>query len=157
MLKVIRLPVYILAVWLLAGCFNDALVRANQQQLERQQAELDQLKQQVASIQTQQPTRNYLSAAPGSCDRNIMREATRKGGERFAANDFAGALSYYQDALTACPSSAQANLNLARTYEAIGDRTQAVAHYRTAASSSGAGADGDAVLNARSALNRLGG
>ena len=94
---------------------------------------------------------------PGSCDANIMREATRKGGERFAASDFSGALGYYQDALTACPHSAQANLNLARAYEAIGDRAQAISHYRTAANASGSNTDAEAVRQARAALTRLGG
>jgi len=86
-----------------------------------------------------------------------MREATRKGGERFAASDFSAALGYYQDALTACPNNAQANVNLARVYEAVGDRAQAVAHYRTAANASGADADAEAARDARVALSRLGG
>lgn len=157
MLKVIPALVYIVAASLLAGCFNDALQQANQQQLERQQSELNQLKQEVATLQTQRPPNNYPSVPPGSCDTNIMREATRKGGERFAASDFSAALSYYQDAVTACPNSAQANVNLARAYEALGDRAQALAHYRSAANASGSGAEAEAVRDARAALNRLGG
>jgi len=157
MLKIIPAPVYIIAASLLAGCFNDALLKANQQQLERQQNELNQLKQEVATLQTQRPANNYPSLPPGSCDTNIMREATRKGGERFAASDFSAALGYYQDALTACPNSAQANVNLARVYEAVGDRAQAVAHYRTAANASGADANAEAARDARAALSRLGG
>jgi tetratricopeptide (TPR) repeat protein len=157
MLKVIPPLVYLVAVSLLAGCFNDAAIKANQQQLEQQQTELDQLKQQVAALQTPHPSYNYPSSAPASCDSNIMREATRKGGERFAAGDFGGALSYYQDALTACPNNAQANLNLARAYEAVGDRAQAVSHYRSAANASGLDADAEAVHEARAALTRLGG
>jgi len=157
MLKVITPLVYIIAAPLLAGCLNDALLKANQQQLENQQAQLDQLKQQVSALQTQHPAYNYSSQTPGSCDTTIMREATRKGGERFAANDFSSALGYYQDALTACPKSAQANLNLGRAYEAVGDRAQAVTHYRIAASTSGADADPEAVRQARAALTRLGG
>ena len=157
MLKVIRPPVYILAVSLFAGCFNDALLKANQQQLENQQTELNQLKQEVASLQTQHPAYNNPPLPSGSCDANIMREATRKGGERFAASDFSGALSYYQDALTACPSNAQANVNLARAYEAVGDRAEAVAHYKIAAKASGADANAEAVHDARAALSRLGG
>jgi len=157
MLKVIRAPVYILAISLFAGCFNDTLLKANQQQLEKQQTELNQLKQEVAALQTQHPAYTYPSLPSASCDANIMREATRKGGERFAASDFSGALSYYQDALTACPNSAQANLNLARAYEAVGDRSEAVAHYQNAAKASGADADAEAVHDARAALSRLGG
>jgi tetratricopeptide (TPR) repeat protein len=157
MLKVIPVIVYLVAASLLTGCFNDALLQANQQQLERQQNELDQLKQEVAAIQTQRPGYNSPSPPSGSCDPNIMREATRKGGERFAISDFSGALSYYQDALTACPNNAQANVNLARAYEAVGDRAEAVAHYKTAASASGPDADASAVRDARAALTRLGG
>ena len=155
MLRLIQPFVYIGSVLLLAGCFNDSLVRANQQQLQRQQAQLDQLKQQVARLETQHSTDNF-SQAPGSCDSNIMREATRKGGERFAVADFGGALSYYQDALTACPQNAQANLNLARTYEALGDRAQAVAHYRMAATA-GSETNSETARDARAALARLGG
>jgi tetratricopeptide (TPR) repeat protein len=158
MLNVIRAFVYIVAASsLLAGCINDALSQANKQQLERQQAQLNQLKQEVADLQAQPPAYNHPSSPPGSCDSNIMREATRKGGERFAASDFSGALSYYQDALTACPDNAQANLNLARAYEAVGDRSQAVAHYRSAARARGSGVDANAVHDARAALTRLGG
>jgi hypothetical protein len=59
--------------------------------------------------------------------------------------------------VTACPTSAQAQLNVARTFEAIGDRAQAMAHYRLAADSTGAGADANAVKQARDAMARLGG
>jgi tetratricopeptide (TPR) repeat protein len=157
MLKLIIPFVYLITAPLLAGCVNDALLKANQQQLENQQNELDQLKQQVTALQTPHPANNYASLAPGSCDANIMREATRKGGERFAASDFSAALGYYQDALTACPKSAQANLNLARAYEAVGDRAQALSYYRIAADARGSDADAAAVRQARAALTRLGG
>ncbi len=157
MVKIVTALVYIAAAALVAGCFNGTLLKANQQQLERQQTELNQLKQQVAALQTQRPAYNYSSVPPGSCDTGIMREATRKGGERFAASDFSGALSYYQDALTACPASARANVNLARAYEAVGDRAQAVAYYRTAAKTNGSEADNEAARDARAALSRLGG
>jgi tetratricopeptide (TPR) repeat protein len=138
---------------LLIGCFNDSLAKANQRQLERQQAELDRLKEEVARLQAQRTTYNY--PAPSSCDAKILREATRKGGRRFAVGDFDAALGYYQDALTACPGNAQAHLNLARTYEALGDRARALEHYRMAAAASDA--DADSLREARSALSRLGG
>ncbi len=157
MLRVILASIYLLTALTLAGCFNDALLKANQQQLEHQQTELNQLKQDVATLQVQHPAYNFPSAPSGSCNTNIMREATRKGGERFAASDFSGALGYYQDALTACPNSARANVNLARAYEAVGDRVEAVAHYRIAANASGSDADGEAARDARAALSRLGG
>ncbi len=157
MVKIATALIYIAAAALLAGCFNDALLKANQQQIERQQTELNQLKQEVTALQTQRSAYNYPSVPPGSCDMDIMREATRKGGERFAASDFSGALSYYQDALTACPSSARANVNLARAYEAVGDRAQAVSYYRIAVKANGAKADDEAARDARAALSRLGG
>ena len=152
----VKLLLLMAGISLLAGCFNDALIKANQRQLAKQQTELDQLKQEVVALQNPQPA-YYQPLPAGSCDQNIMHEATRKGGERFAANDFSGALSYYQDALTACPNNAQANLNLARAYEAVGDRAKAVAHYKVAASSTGSGVDAEAVRDARAALSRLGG
>jgi tetratricopeptide (TPR) repeat protein len=145
------------AALLFCACSNDALLKANQQQLEQQQTELNQLKQEVSTLQTQRPANNYPTLPPGSCDPNIMREATRKGGERFAASDFSGALSYYEDALSACPNNSRANLNLARAYEALGERAQAVQHYRLAANATGSDADAAAVRDARAALTRLGG
>jgi tetratricopeptide (TPR) repeat protein len=141
----------------LAGCFDDAGVRTNQQLLRQQQAELDQLKEQVAALQIQRPAYSTVASPAGACDKTIMREATRKGGERFAAGDFVHAIGYYQDAVTACPKSAQTQLDLARSYEAIGDHASAIEHYRLAAEASGANADPDAVRQARQALGRLGG
>ena len=136
------------------GCGQDAINQENRQLLEQQQAQLDQLKQQVAALQVQH---SYSTAAPapGGCDTTVMHEATRKGGERFAAGDFPHALGYYQDAVTACPTSARAQLNVARSYEAIGDRTQALAHYRLAADATGSNVDADAVRQAHDAIARL--
>ena len=138
----------------LSGCLQGAIA-ANQQQLEQQQVELDQLKQQVAALQAQQSQPYGATAsAAGACDKAVMEVATRKGGERFAASDFTRALGYYQDAATACPTNAQAQLNVARTFEAIGDRTQALAHYKLASAATG---DADAARQAREAIVRLGG
>jgi len=140
----------------LSGCLQEA-IDANKRQLDQQQAQLDQLKQQVAALQNQHA---YSTNPPpaGGCDTAVMETATRKGGDRFAAGDFTHALGYYQDAATACPSSAQAQLNVARTFEAVGDRPQAMAHYRLAAGSAGGGdADANAAKQARDAISRLGG
>lgn len=138
----------------LTGCLNGA-IEANQRQLQQQQTELDQLKQQMAALQVQQSQPyNTTAPAPGACDKAVMGVATRKGGERFAAGDFTRALGYYQDAATACPTNAQAQLNVARTFEAIGDRTQALAHYKLASAAVG---DADAARQAREAIVRLGG
>ncbi|MGH7841632.1 MAG: hypothetical protein ACREQT_08900, partial [Candidatus Binataceae bacterium] len=79
----------------LAGCLG-AQIKANQDQLEQQQTQLDQLKQQVAALQTQRAASSGTYPAATACDEAVMREASRKGGERFAAGDFAHALAYYQ-------------------------------------------------------------
>jgi tetratricopeptide (TPR) repeat protein len=162
-----RLPA-IFAVLILVtplfGCSGGAAAE-NQRQLEQQQGELDELKKDVAALQAQQSTPSYNTAsstsaggnpAPGGCDTAVMHVATRKGGERFAATDFAHALGYYQDALTACPANAQAQLNVARTFEALGDRTQAIAHYKLASEAAGPD-DANAARQAREAIARLNG
>jgi tetratricopeptide (TPR) repeat protein len=142
---------------LLSGCLQDA-INASNQQLAQQQAELDQLKRQVAALQTQQAQHwSTAPTPPNGCDTAVMREATRKGGERLAAGDLNRALGYYEDAATACPSSAQAQLNLAHAYESIGDRASALSHYQLAAEATGPNAEAGAVQRAREAIARMGG
>lgn len=143
-----------IAMMTLAGCLQGA-IDANKHQLAEQQAQLDQLKQQVAALQA---SHSYSIGPPpaGGCDKEVMAAATHKGGERMAAGDTVKALGFYQDAVTACPASAAAQLNLANTYEAIGDRTAAVQHYRSAAGATGGEADAAAASKAREALSRLG-
>jgi tetratricopeptide (TPR) repeat protein len=136
----------------LAGCGGD-LIKANQEQLAQQQVQLDQLKQQVAALQAQNAAGPIVPAAPGACDDTVMREASRKGGERFAASDLPHALAYYQDAVSACPANSRAQLNLARTYESLGDTTQARTHYQLAAAATGA--DAGVAKEASDALARL--
>ncbi|MGH7986404.1 MAG: hypothetical protein ACREQX_08985 [Candidatus Binataceae bacterium] len=111
------------------------------------------MKNQLAAIR-QQASPAYSSVpSAGGCDQSVMKEATRKAGEHFAASDYGHALGYYQDAATACPGSAQAQLNLARTYEAIGDRQHALQHYRLAADASKANTA--VVSQANEAIARL--
>ncbi|MGH7933929.1 MAG: hypothetical protein ACREQN_12300 [Candidatus Binataceae bacterium] len=157
-LPVISVVLVGLIAAIFCGCEQGA-INENKQLLEQQQTQLDQMKQQLAAVQAQQASAAYRTATPppGGCDTAVLKVATRKGGERFGASDFSHALGYYQDAATACPQSAQAQLNLARTYEAIGDREHALPHYRLAASATGAHADAVAVQHARDALARLGG
>jgi tetratricopeptide (TPR) repeat protein len=135
-----------------AGCFGDEL-KALQNQIVQQQAQLDQNKQQIEALQTQNASSATTHLPPDACDDAVMHEASRKGGDRFAAGDFPHALAYYQDAATACPKDATAQLNLARSFEATGDRPDALAHYRLAAA--GGGADSDTSRQARDALARL--
>jgi tetratricopeptide (TPR) repeat protein len=137
-----------------AGCLSDA-IKEDQRQLDQQKAELEQLKQQVADLQNAQPP-SYPTTAPppGSCDKAVMQVATRHGGERFAASEFTKALGYYQDAVTACPTSAQGQLNVARAYEALGDREQAMNYYKSALQSAPS-EDAAVAEQARQALARL--
>lgn len=145
--------VAVILIITLAGCLQGA-IDANKRQLADQQSQLDSLKQQVAALQA---AHSYSTAQPpvGGCDKDVMAAATHKGGERMAAGDTVKALGFYQDAVTACPTSATAQLNLANTYESMGDRVEAVQHYRNASSATG-DADSAAVSKAREALNRLG-
>ena len=80
--------------------------------------------------------------------------ATQRGGEKFAAGDFNKALGYYQDALAACPNDDRAEVNVARTYEALGNKVAAIKHYRKAADSNSATVS-DAQEEAKAALLRL--
>lgn len=137
-----------------AGCLSEA-IKQNQQQLDQQKIELEQLKQQVADLKAaQQPSYPTTPPPPGSCDKAVMQVATKHGGERFAASEFDKALGYYQDAVTACPTSAQAQLNVARAYEALGDRGQAMNYYKSALQSAPS-EDAAVAEQARQALARL--
>jgi tetratricopeptide (TPR) repeat protein len=139
----------------LAGCMQSA-IDANKQQLADQQAQLDRLKQQVIALQSGRASYSTVAPQPGVCDQGVMAAATHKGGERMAAGDSMKALGYYQDAVTACPTSAEAQLNLANSYESIGDRPEALQHYRMAAAATGSGADAGTVKKAQEALIRMG-
>jgi len=146
------LPAAALVAAIAAGCLQGQIDQ-NSRQLAQQQAELEKLGNEVAALKAAQVQSTPVPV--GSCDTGVSRIATRRGGERFAASDFSHALSYYQDALTACPGSARAELNLARTCEAMGQRAEAIAHYQSAAKGGGEGGD-EAAKSARDALSRLG-
>lgn len=138
-----------------AGCTQSG-IEANKRQLDQQKAQLEQLKEQIAALKAAQtPTYPMTMPAPGSCDAAVMHEATKRGGERFAAGDFSRALGYYHDAVTACPGNAQAELNVARAYEALGLRERAIKYYKQASQST-APDDSTAASQARQALVRLG-
>jgi tetratricopeptide (TPR) repeat protein len=157
-MRAVRIPPLTFAIVVmlaLPGCLQDQ-INATQQQVTQQQSELEQLEQQVAALQSQRGPDSTTSTPPGACDVTVMRVASKKGGERFSASDFGHALGYYQDAVTACSTSAQALLNVARAYEAMGDHSNALNYYRRAANATGPNAEPDAVRQAREALNRLG-
>lgn len=124
------------------------LVKQQQTQIEQQQQEIDALKSQVSSYTP------GVAPPSGGCDRGVEATATQRGGERFAASDFNKAILYYNDALTACPNDDRAEVNVARTYEALGNKQAAIKHYRKAAQSNGPTVS-DASDQARAALERL--
>jgi tetratricopeptide (TPR) repeat protein len=147
----------LIAIIAASGCMQDQ-INANNRQLAAEQAELNQLKQQVTVLQNQGGRGAYTTPpiAPNACDTVVMKDATHKGGERMAAGNAAEAVGYYQDAVTACPGSAEAQLNLANAYEMTGNNDAALQHYRLAAEASGPNADPVAIRKARDAIARLG-
>jgi len=147
-------PLLTLLVLSAAACESAAL-KANQEQVQQNQQQLEQQAKEIAELKSQQ---GYQTPppAPGSCDRDVMTRATHDGGDNYASGDFSKALGYYQDALTACPGNARAELNVGRAYEALNDRQQALTHYQQAASSGDPG-DAAAVQEAHTAVERLGG
>jgi len=141
-----------------AGCGSDQAA-ANNQLIQQQQAQLERQQQELEALQANQNqntgyTPGVATSAPGGCDKGVESVASQRGGERFAAGDFGKALGYYQDALTACPNDDRAQVNVARTYEAIGNNAAAINHYRIAADSNGP-TDTDASEEAKAALLRL--
>jgi tetratricopeptide (TPR) repeat protein len=140
------------------GCGSDQAA-ATQQLVQQQQSQIERQQQEIESIQaSQNQNQGYTPGAatpgPGGCDKAVETLASQRGGDRFAAGDFAKALGYYQDALTACPKDDRAEVNVARTYEAMGNKVAAINHYRVAADSSGPTVS-DASDEAKEALLRL--
>jgi Tfp pilus assembly protein PilF len=141
-------------VILLWGCGTHEQIEQNQRLLQQQQTQINQLQREIEALQTARSSSSPL-APPGGCDESVMQEATRKAGERFAANDLSQALSYYRDAVTACPRSPRAQLNLAHVFETMNDRPEAISHYKDAAAAPGPPPDAEAAAQAREALARL--
>jgi len=134
-----------------AGCLGPQ-IEANNRQLQEQQAQIEKLQQDIEAMR-QGASYSTAPAPAGSCDMDIVRKATQRGGDEFAKGNFKQALGYYQDAATACPGNAEAQLNLARTQEALGDRAAAITNYTSAASAT---SSDPAIANqARDALQRL--
>ena len=108
---------------------TNKLVQQQQEQLEHQQQELEALQ----ANQNQNYTPGVASSPRGGCDKDVETTATHRGGDKFAAGDFNKALGYYQDALMACPNDERAEVNVARTYEALGNKVAAINLYRKVA------------------------
>ncbi len=136
---------------------NQRQVQANQDQIEQMQHEIARLKAEGATptpIAPPIPSSSSISGTsvnPG-CDRSVMEKANRKAGDAFAAGDLKKALAYYNDALSACPGDPRAEMNVARTNEALGNRDIAIEHYRAVAKSP----DSAAASQARTALSQMG-
>ncbi len=137
------------------GC-QQAAIQNNQKMVQQNQQQIEEMQKQLVEMQTQQ---SYGASAPapgtpGTCDKAVMNTASRRGGNAYAAGDLNKALGFYQDAVTACPGSAKANLNVGRTYEALGNRPAAIRSYKAAANAGDS--EGDSVQQAQGALSRLG-
>ncbi len=131
---------------------TNKLVQQQQEQLEHQQQELEALQ----ATQNQGYTPGVASSSRGGCDKDVEMTATHRGGDRFAAGDFNKALGYYQDALLACPNDERAEVNVARTYEALGNKVAAINLYRKVADAADNSATvSDAQDEAKAALLRL--
>jgi tetratricopeptide (TPR) repeat protein len=137
------------------GCAN-AAIEANRRQVEQNQALIEQTQKELAMMQAQQSYSPPPSTPgqPGSCDKNVEATATRRGGDAYTTGDMTKALGYYQDALTACPSSSKADMNLARVYETLDNRDAAIRYYHAAATANDS--DAHSAQDAKTALSRLG-
>jgi len=164
-LAAIIFPIILSMLALCSGCANDA-DDATQRQVEANQALIEQTQRELATIQAGQnsappPAPGASAGANGSanasaiggCDKNVEATATKRAGDAYAASDMTRALGYYQDALTACPSSAKAALNLAHINETMSNRDAAIRYYRQAAASKDA--DAHTLKDAKSSLLRL--
>ena len=137
-----------------SGCGSDQNGATNEL-VKQQQTQIEQLQQQIDALKSNQTSYTPgVASTSGGCDRGVEQTATRRGGERFAAGDFNKAILYYNDALTACPTDDRAEVNVARTYEALGNNVAAIKHYRKAADSNGPTVS-DASDQAKAALVRL--
>jgi tetratricopeptide (TPR) repeat protein len=136
-----------------SGCAGDQ-IEATNELVKHQQTQIEQQQQEINALKSNQSYTPGVASASGGCDRGVEATATKRGGERFAASDFNKALLYYNDALTACPTDDRAEVNVARTYEALGNKVAAIKHYRKAAESNGPTVS-DASDQAKAALVRL--
>lgn len=146
--------ILLLTLALACGCANDA-IKANELAVQQNQALIEQTQLEIARLQANQGSSPPPASAPtGACDKKVEATATRRAGDAYAAGNTSRALGYYQDALTACPSSSKAAMNLARTYETMDNRESAIRYYRQAAASNDS--DAHSIQDAKAALSRLG-
>ncbi|HLH77003.1 MAG TPA: hypothetical protein VKV28_09390 [Candidatus Binataceae bacterium] len=131
----------------LLGCAaNNASTQELQRQIQLQGEEIKHQEAQIAALQAQSHPPPILP--PPACDHEVLHLAQRHGDEQMAAGNFNGALGYFQDALTACPTSASALLKAAQAAGASGKRALAIEYYHRAAKA----ADPAVAARARRAL-----
>jgi len=136
------------------GCANEA-IEANRRQVAENQALIEKQQRDIAMIQAEQSSAPPpVPGTTGSCDKGVEAAATKRGGDAYSSGDLSKALGYYQDAMTACPSSSKAAVNLARAYETLDNRDAAVRYYRAAAAANDS--DTHSAQAAKAALSRLG-
>jgi tetratricopeptide (TPR) repeat protein len=137
-----------------AGCAG-AQLQEMQHQVEAQKAQIESQAREIEEMRAQQQSVTTTTPPPGACDEAVMHKALAHGDDQYAAGQYTHALGYYQDAGTACPGNAQAELSLARTYEKLGDRRQAAQHYQLARDA--AGTNNTLAEQARQGMARVGG
>ena len=150
-----RSIVFLIPLFMALGCGN-AAIEANRRQVEQNQALIEQQQRDIERLKAEQQSSMPAPPTPGntgSCDKGVEAKATRRGGDAYASGDMTKALGYYKDALTACPSSSKADMNLARVYETLDNREAAIRYYKVAASSTDS--DGASASAAKAALSRL--
>ena len=149
----VRSIVLLLPIIPVLGCAN-AAIDANRRQVEQNQALIEQSQKEIAMLQAQQNNPPPTPSGTAGCDKGVEATATHRGGDAMASGDMTKALGYYQDALTACPNSSKADMNLARVYETLDNRDAAIRYYQAAASTKQS--DGNSAKDAKAALTRLG-
>ena len=136
----VRVTILAFAIGLSAaagGCAGAQLAEM-QSQVDAQQAQIESQAREIAEMRTQQQSAAVTTMPPpGGCDEAVMHKALAHGDDQYGTGQYTNALGYYQDAATACPGNAQADLSLARTYEKLGDRQQAAQHYQLARDAAG--------------------
>jgi tetratricopeptide (TPR) repeat protein len=153
----VRVTILAVAIGLSAaavGCAG-AQLQEMQRQVEVQKAQIDSQAREIAEMNAHQQSVTTTMPPPGACDEAVMHKALAHGDDQYAAGQYTNALGYYQDAGTACPGNAQAELSLGRTYEKLGDRQQAAQHYQLAHDA--AGANTTLAGQARKGIARVGG
>jgi tetratricopeptide (TPR) repeat protein len=115
-----------------AGC-GGAQLQEMQNQVNAQQAQIEQQAREIAELNAQQNVGTATTPPPpGSCDEDVMHKALADGDNQYAQGKYNLALGYYQDAGVACPGNPQVETSLARAYEKLGDSQEAARHYRNA-------------------------